>query len=193
MVGSKKVLGHAFLAVAFLAVLTFSLLMTSTARAGGFQPAPEYPPPREPLAVNAPSVLPSVTITVTPASVAEDAPLADLDFYFARTGSTAQPLTVTFDVGGTAIFNTDYTEAGAATFSGTSGTITFPVGSALVHLEISPVGDVTVEPDETVIITLTTSGSYIVGNPGVATGTIQNDDSATVTLSGGTAQAEGDS
>ena len=68
-----------------------------------------------------------------------------------RTGDTTGALTVNFSVGGTATFNTDYTQTGAATFTATDGTVTFADGNATAAVTVDPSADVTAEPDETVI------------------------------------------
>ena len=62
-------------------------------------------------------------VAVSPASVAEDG-TTNLVYTFTRTGATSGALTVNFNVGGTATFNTDYAQSGAATFSSTAGTVT---------------------------------------------------------------------
>ncbi|MFM6438215.1 MAG: calcium-binding protein, partial [Microcystis panniformis] len=72
--------------------------------------------------------LPIISLAVSPASVTEDG-TSNLVYTFTRTGNTANPLTVSFNVGGTATFNNDYAQNGAASFNTTSGTITFAAGS----------------------------------------------------------------
>ena len=59
-----------------------------------------------------------VTVAVAPTSVAEDSG-TDLVYTFTRTGVTSGALTINFTVGGTATFNSDYSQTGAATFSPT--------------------------------------------------------------------------
>jgi Domain of unknown function DUF11/HYR domain/Calx-beta domain len=116
-----------------------------------------------------------VTVAVSPASVAEDG-AANLVYTFTRTGVTSSALTVNFTVGGTATFNTDYTQSGAATFTASSGTVSFSAGSTTATVTIDPTADSTVEPDETVILTVTSGTGYNVASPSAATGTITNDD-----------------
>jgi RTX calcium-binding nonapeptide repeat (4 copies)/Calx-beta domain len=118
---------------------------------------------------------PDVTVTVSPLSTDEDG-ATNLVYTFQREGSTASPLTVNFSVGGTATFNTDYTQAGAATFNATSGTVVIPAGSLTAAVTLDPTADTTVEPNETAILTVVTGVSYDVGTPAAATGTITNDD-----------------
>ena len=43
-------------------------------------------------------------------------------------------------------------------------------------MTVDPTADTTVEPDETVILTVTAGTGYDVGTPASATGTITNDD-----------------
>ncbi|MDB9426277.1 Calx-beta domain-containing protein [Microcystis aeruginosa CS-564/01] len=121
--------------------------------------------------------LPSITLTVSPSpsSVTEDG-TTNLTYIFTRTGSTTNPLTVNYTVGGTATFNTDYTQSSAASYTATTGTVTFAAGSSTATVAIDPTADTTVESDETVILTLATGTGYTVGTPNAATGTITNDD-----------------
>lgn len=120
--------------------------------------------------------LPDVTVAVSPASVAEDG-ATNLAFTFTREGPTTNAMTVNFSVGGTASFTEpDYTQSGAATFSATSGTVVIPSGSLTAVVTIDPAADNTVEPDETVVLTVTSGVGYQVGAPSSASGTITNDD-----------------
>ena len=121
--------------------------------------------------------LPSISLAVSPASVAEDGP-TNLVYTFTRTGTTANALTVNYGVGGTATFNTDYTQTGATSLTATTGTITFAAGSSNATLTIDPTADTTVEPDETVVLTLATATGYTVNTTTAVTGTITNDDSS---------------
>ena len=103
--------------------------------------------------------LPAVTVAVSPTSVAEDG-AGNLVYTFTRTGTTTGPITVSFNVGGTATFNTDYTQSGAATFTASSGTVTIPTGSLTATVTIDPTADTSVEPNETVILTVTSGTGY---------------------------------
>ncbi|MCA1627369.1 MAG: hypothetical protein LC742_05345 [Acidobacteria bacterium] len=118
---------------------------------------------------------PDVTVAVSPSSVLEDGS-DNLVYTFTREGSTAAGLTVNFSVGGTATFNTDYTQTGAATFNASSGTVTFAAGSSTATVTLDPTADTPVESDETAILTVVSGTSYDVGTPAAATGTITNDD-----------------
>ena len=116
-----------------------------------------------------------VSVAVAPASVNEDGP-TNLVYTFTRVGVTATPLTVNFTIGGTATFNTDYTQTGAATFAPPNGTVTFGAGNSTAAITVDPTADITSEPDETVILTLASGTGYNVIEPSSATGTIVNDD-----------------
>ncbi len=111
--------------------------------------------------------LPSITLAVSPSSVTEDG-TTNLVYTFTRTGVTTNALTVNYTVGGTATLNTDYTR------TGTTNTVTFAAGSATATVTVDPTADTTVEPDETVILTLATGTGYTVGTTTAVTGTITN-------------------
>jgi hypothetical protein len=122
--------------------------------------------------------LPNVSVAVSPASVAEDG-ATNLVYTFTRSGSTANALTVNFSIGGTANFGAspnDYTQTGAASFTPPNGTVTFGAGNSTATVTVNPETDTTVEPDETVNLTVTSGTGYTVGSPSAASGTITNDD-----------------
>ena len=73
-----------------------------------------------------------VTLSVSPASASEDG-AANLVYTFTRAGVTTNSLTVNFSVSGGATFSTDYTQLGATTFTGNSGTVTFAAGNTDCH------------------------------------------------------------
>ena len=88
--------------------------------------------------------------------------------------------------GGNATSGSDYSPIAA-------GTINFTMGGALSQdITVNVNGDFVVENNETVIITLSNPVNGGIGT-GTGTGTINNDDSATLTLSGGTSKSEGSS
>lgn len=118
----------------------------------------------------------TVSVAVAPASVAEDQS-NNLVYTFTRDGDISVPVTVNFNVGGDAQFSTDYTQSGAATFTATNGTVTFAAGNSTTTITVDPAVDGTVEPNETVTLTLASGVGYYVGSPNAATGTILNDDS----------------
>ncbi|MCZ8119196.1 MAG: calx-beta domain protein, partial [Microcystis sp. LE18-22.4A] len=111
----------------------------------------------------------NVTLAVSPSSVTEDG-TTNLVYTFTRTGVTTNPLTVNYTLGGTATLNTDYTR------TGTTNTVTFAAGSSTATVTVDPTADTTVEPDETVILTLATGTGYTIGTTTPVMGTITNDD-----------------
>ena len=121
--------------------------------------------------------LPDVSVTVAPASVAEDSGTG-IVYTFTRTGPNDFARTINFSVTGTGTFGSDYTQSGAASFTTTTGTVTFAAGSATATVTITPTADTTVEADETAILTVTAGTGYDVGSPAGATSTIVNDDTS---------------
>lgn len=119
----------------------------------------------------------SISLAVSPSSVAEDG-AGNLVYTFTRTGFTASPLTVNFSIAGTAVFGSDYSQIGAATFGESSGTVTFAAGSSTATVTIDPTPDVVGEPDETVALTITSGSGYGITTATAVTGTILNDDTA---------------
>jgi hypothetical protein len=116
-----------------------------------------------------------ITLTLNPTSVIEDG-TTNLVYTFTRKGSLISDLTVNFSVNGTATFNSDYSQTGAATFTATTGTITFAAGLSTATLTINPTADTIGETDETVSLTLATGTGYTIGTTNSITGTITNDD-----------------
>ena len=114
-----------------------------------------------------------VTVAVSPPSVTESG-ATNLIYTFARNGLTTGPLTVTFSVGGTATFGSDYSQTGAATFSSISGSVTIAAGNTSANVIVDPAVDAVVESNETVVLTITAGTGYNVGAApnNSATGTI---------------------
>ena len=73
---------------------------------------------------------------------------------------TQSPLTVTFTLNGTATNGVDYASVPL--------TATFPAGEDSIDVVITPITDALVEGAETVLLTLTGAGSYLVGTPATA-------------------------
>jgi len=135
-----------------------------------------------------------VSVAVSPSSVFEDG-ATNMVFTFTRTGIISGPLTVNFSVGGTAQYappGGDYQTNDPLTFSATSGTVTFLAGSSTATVTADPFGDADLEPDETVILTITSGAGYTIGTPNSATGTILNDDNSPPTIAVGYGQCNGD-
>jgi len=116
-----------------------------------------------------------VNMSVTPAWVDEDTG-NKLVYSFTRSGPTTNPLTVNYQVGGTATLNTDYTQSGAGSFNSTSGSITFAAGSSTATLNITPTADAVVEQDESVNLALTSGNGYYANSTATVTSTISDDD-----------------
>ena len=106
-------------------------------------------------------------MAVSPSSVAEDG-ATNLVYTFTRTGVTSGALTVNFSTTGTASAG-DYT-------SSATGSVNFAAGSPTATVTIDPTTDTAVEPDETVILAVTSGSGYNVASPSDATGTITDDD-----------------
>lgn len=134
-----------------------------------------------------------VEIAVSPASQGEESGAA-LTYTFTRPVTTGA-ITINFSVSGTATNVTDYVLAGAASFNGTTGTVTMADGVGTAMFTVTPVGDdgsPVVEEDETVIVTVDAGAGYSVGSPNMATGTITDNDTAEVSITGNMNGAETD-
>ena len=116
---------------------------------------------------------PTASISVSPASVVENSG-PNLVYRVALSQPYGTALTVNFSVGGTATAGTDYAAIGAS--------VTIPAGSSGANVTVNPTNDSTLEPHETVVITLAAGSGYAVGSPASATGTILNDDSPVVNV-----------
>jgi hypothetical protein len=123
-----------------------------------------------------------INLAVAPASVIEDG-ATNLVYTFTRQGATTSPLIVNYNVGGSATFNTDYTQTGAASFGSTTGTITFATGASTATLTIAPKADTNLEGNETVALTLASGTNYTIGTATTVTGTIIDDDTPVIALS----------
>ncbi|MDO7172889.1 T9SS type A sorting domain-containing protein [Mariniflexile sp. AS56] len=118
---------------------------------------------------------PVLTVATSPTSVLENSSIG-MVYTFTLASAATSPITVNFSVGGTATLTTDYTQTGATTFSASSGTVIIPNGGTTASITLTPVGDTTLEPNETAILTITAGTGYEGGSPSAATGTIANDD-----------------
>ena len=121
---------------------------------------------------------PEISLAVAPAAVAENSGSA-LVYTFTRTGPTSAALTVAYGVAGTATLGSDYSGIPSP---GTSNTVTFAPGAATATVSVAPIGDTTVEANETVALTLQSGSAYRVATTGPVVGTILNDDLPSVTL-----------
>lgn len=120
-------------------------------------------------------VLPEINLYVDTASVAEDGPQ---NLVFRVTQSKLDSgFTVNFALRGTADYGTDYSVSGVGPISGGVGSFVWPGGSvSSVTVEVIPVGDVLLEPDETVEISLLPGSEYTIGTSPFASGTIRTDE-----------------
>lgn len=125
---------------------------------------------------------PSVTVRANGRPIEAPSPTA-ASYQIARggAGSPAAPLTVSFQMSGTASLSADYTLSGASVSynSGTgAGTVTIPAGQAQVFLTLTPLDDAVKEGAESAILTVTAGASYVAGSPGSALLSIADDDVA---------------
>ncbi|MFV1846795.1 putative Ig domain-containing protein [Stenotrophomonas maltophilia] len=117
---------------------------------------------------------PTVSINVSPSSVAEDSG-TPLVYTVTRSASQPTAMLVNLTLSGTATSGTDYT--------GAVSSMTIPANATSATFNIVPVADTQVESDETVIFTVAAGAGYTVGAPASATGTIVNDDFPVATVS----------
>ncbi|MDS1137542.1 beta strand repeat-containing protein, partial [Nitratireductor indicus] len=125
---------------------------------------------------------PSVSISVSPASVNEDG-AANLVYTVTRSQNLSS----------STIVNLGYTgSADASDYTGATLTVTIPSGSTSGIVVINPSADLSVEADETVVVSIQSGSGYTIGAPSSATGTILNDDLGVLTINNATIP-EGDS
>ena len=125
-----------------------------------------------------PSNAPAVTVTASTATAAEAGTVAGA-FTFARSGDTTDALTVHYTIGGTAMPGSDY--------NALSGIVTIDPGSATADVSVIPIDDLTVEPNESVNVSVTPDPAYVIGSAGAVVTIVSNDspsDLAVTTLTG---------
>ena len=122
--------------------------------------------------------VPSATISVSPAAVAEDG-AANLVYTVTLNQASLSALSINYTVGGTATNGTDY-----ATIT---SPLAIPAGSTTGTITVNPTADTAIEADETVTLTLAAGTGYTVGAPASTTGTILNDDVPNLTINDVTA------
>ncbi len=111
--------------------------------------------------------VPSATISVSPAAVAEDG-APNLVFTVTLNQASFSAISVNYSIGGTATNGTDYATIASP--------LVIPAGNTTGTITVNPTADATIEADETVTLTLAAGTGYTVGVPNSATGTILNDD-----------------
>jgi len=99
------------------------------------------------------SPLPVVGVLATGNEPAENG--ADGTFQLTRTGSTAAPLTVALQVGGSAAPSADYVALPTS--------VTFPAGSAVVDVPVSVLDDAALEGAERIDCAIVPQAAYVVG------------------------------
>nr|WP_127170044.1 putative Ig domain-containing protein [Xanthomonas sp. BRIP62415] len=116
---------------------------------------------------------PTASITVSPSSVPEDG-TANLIYTVSLDQAAQSAVSVAFSVGGSATSGTDY--------AAVSSPLVINAGQTTGTITINPTADATIEPDETVVISLAAGSGYSVGAPNSATGTILNDDQPALSI-----------
>ncbi|MBW3539809.1 MAG: hypothetical protein KY476_06025 [Planctomycetes bacterium] len=120
---------------------------------------------------------PTVTIAASAPEASEDGLLVG-GFLVERSGDTTSNLDVSYTVDGTATPLDDYTPL--------AGVVTIFAGDTSAVIDVFAADDTVSDPDETVIVTLSTDPAYTVGSPDTATVTIIEDGSggnlSTVTI-----------
>jgi len=122
--------------------------------------------------------VPSATIAVAPASVAEDG-APNLVYTVTLNQASLTATSVNFTAAGTATSGTD--------FAAVTSPLVIAAGATTGTVVVNPTADATIEADETVILTLAAGAGYTVGAPASATGTILNDDLPTLVINDVTA------
>jgi hypothetical protein len=110
---------------------------------------------------------PTVTIAATTATASEAGAVVGR-FTVTRGGSTSSALTVNLAAAGSATPGTDYVALPSS--------VTIPAGSVTAIVTVTPINDALVEPNETVVLTVSGSPNYTVGPSGSATVTLVSDD-----------------
>ena len=109
----------------------------------------------------------SISIAATAPTASETGPTAGV-FTVSRTGSTAAPLTVNYTVSGSATSGSDY----VALF----GSVEIPAGESTGVITVTPIDDLLVEGNETVVVTLKANAAYVADALDSATVTILDND-----------------
>lgn len=117
--------------------------------------------------------VPTASITVSPASVAEDG-APNLVYTVTLDQASFSALSVNYTVGGTATSGTDY--------AAVTSPLVIAAGNTTGTITVNPTADATIEADETVSLTLAAGTGYTVGVPTSATGTLLNDDLPALTI-----------
>jgi hypothetical protein len=121
------------------------------------------------------NILPANIVTVVGTSTNASEPSTPGQFTFSRTGDTTQPLTVNYNITGTASRGLDYQTNGAGGTAIINGLITFAAGASATNVDIVVIDDSIGEAVETIIFTLVATTNYISGGTIAATAFIADD------------------
>ena len=128
---------------------------------------------------------PAVSVAASIATATEAGPVSGA-VTFSRTGDTAQPLVVHYAVGGTATPGSDYVAL--------PGVVTIDAGAASVVVPVTPIDDLAVESNESVIVSVAPDLAYVLGSAGAVVTIVSNDspsDLVVTTLTGPTSAGAG--
>jgi len=129
--------------------------------------------------------LPSITVDSTSISLAEDSG-TPYTLTFERSGPTTQPLTAFYRLSGTASVGVDYRGPSPGV-----NRLSFAAGSATATVELTPIADQLIEPDESLNLVLLHGSDYGITSNSSAVVTLVNDDAITYTLSAPSLVCEG--
>ncbi|MCE5228214.1 hypothetical protein LLG95_01275, partial [bacterium] len=124
--------------------------------------------------------LPLVQFAVSSSMANENGGVARLSLTMSQSSSV--PVTVQYQVGGTATAGSDYVAP--------AGSVTFNAGQIERQIDLTILEDTAIEPDETVVLTLTGATNANLGDRSVHTLTIVDDDCPAVSFLAPTATAQ---
>jgi hypothetical protein len=128
-------------------------------------------------------VAPTISVNATDASGAEAGP-DTITFTLTRGASTVGSIVVNLTWTGTATYGTDYTVTpSSGSLSANGQQLTMADGVTTVTLTVTPIDDQAVESTETVILTVASGAGYLVGSPASVTGSIADNDVASLVVS----------
>jgi hypothetical protein len=125
------------------------------------------------------TAIPIVTLTTNFSELNEDN-ASNFNFTFSLNSPATTNLVIHFAVSGSATFNSDYTQSGATGMNASAGTVTIASGTSSATVVLNPTAETTLEPDETIQLTITAGTGYDAGSPSSQTVTLINDDTFAV-------------
>ncbi len=117
-------------------------------------------------------------ISIASGATPQEAGAAAGTLILTRTGDISAALDVTYTVAGTATEGTDYTAL--------SKTVTFAAGSPTATINVPTLDDTTLDPGETVAVTVTAPTGYSISGNATATLTIVDNDLPTISIAADT-------